>query len=409
MNFRFLHAADLHLGSPFLGLAQKDGEVAVRFARASRTAFEDLVTKALEVGVSFVVIAGDVFDGEWKDASIALFLNRQLARLSNRGIPTFFLRGNHDAESLVTKSLTWSDNVFEFSTRRPETHRLEDLRVALHGRGFPHREVLENYAVDYPEPVAGWFNIGVLHTACGRAGHENYAPCTAADLAARNYDYWALGHVHAFEIVSRDPWIVYPGNLQGRSIRECGERGAVIVEVADGVVSEVRRIVTDGARWAEVFVDVSPHDDETTLLRAVETELRPHVATAAGRLLAVRVILTGATRLHPRFIADRDRLRDEVEAAAQRCGEDIWLERLRIDTTEPQRPARDAALTEIDLAAALQKCEEDAALRARVADLVRTVRDKLPGGMAEDTSAALDLDSILAEARALALGRSAEA
>jgi DNA repair protein SbcD/Mre11 len=409
MNFRFLHAADLHLGSPFLGLAQKDDGVAIRFARASRSAFEDLVTKALEVDVSFVVIAGDVFDGEWKDASIALFLNRQFARLSNRGIPIFLLRGNHDAESLVTKSVTWSESVFEFSTRRPEIHRLKDLRVALHGRGFPHREVVENYAVDYPEPVAGWFNIGVLHTACGRAGHENYAPCTVADLAARGYDYWALGHVHAFEIVSRDPWIVYPGNLQGRSIRECGEKGAVIVEVADGVVSEVRRVVTDGARWAEVFVDVSPHDDETTLLRAVETELRPHAAAAGARLLAVRVVLTGATRLHPRFIADRDRLRDEVEAAAQRCGEDIWLERLRIDTTEPQRPARDAALTEIDLAAALQKFEEDSALRARVADLVKTVRDKLPGGMAEDTSAALDLDSILAEARALALGRSAGA
>jgi DNA repair protein SbcD/Mre11 len=409
MNFRFLHAADLHLGSPFLGLAQKDSEVAARFARASRTAFEDLVTKALEEDVSFVVIAGDVFDGEWKDASIGLFLNRQLARLSNRGIPTFFLRGNHDAESLVTRSLTWSDNVFEFSTRRAETHRIEHLRVALHGRGFPHREVLENYAVDYPEPVAGWFNIGALHTACGRAGHENYAPCTAAELAARGYDYWALGHVHAFEIVSQDPWIVYPGNLQGRSIRECGERGAVIVEVADGAVAKVRRAVTDSARWAEVFVDASPHDDETTLLRAVETDLRPHATMAAGRLLAVRVILTGATKLHSRFIADRDRLRDEVEAAAQRCGEDIWLERLRIDTTEPQRAMGGAALAEIDLAAALQQCEADVALRARLADLIRTVRDKLPGGMAEDASATLDLDSVLAEARALALGRSAEA
>ena len=408
MNFRFLHAADLHLGSPFLGLAQKDDEVAARFAKASRTAFEDLVTKALDENVSFVVIAGDVFDGEWKDASIALFLNRQLARLSNRDIPTFLLRGNHDAESLVTKSLTWSDNVFEFSTRRPETHRIEDLRVALHGRGFPHREVLENYAVDYPEPVAGWFNIGALHTACGRPGHENYAPCTAADLAARGYDYWALGHVHAFEIVSRDPWIVYPGNLQGRSVRESGERGAVIVEVADGVVANVRRVVTDRARWAEVFVDASPHDDETSLLRAVETELRPHAAAAAGRLLAVRVVLTGATRLHPRFVAYREHLRDEVEAAAQRCGEDIWLERLRIDTTEPQRAAGGAALAEIDLAAALQKCGADTALRGRVADLVRMVKEKLPGGMAEDASEALDLASILAEARALALGRSAE-
>jgi DNA repair exonuclease SbcCD nuclease subunit len=319
MNFRFLHAADLHLGSPFLGLAQKDEDVAARFAKASRSAFEDLVTKALEEGVSFVVIAGDVFDGEWKDASIALFFNRQLARLSNRGVPIFLLRGNHDAESLVAKSLTWSENVFEFSTRRPQTHRVKDLRVALHGRGFPHREVVENYAVDYPEPLAGWFNIGVLHTACGRAGHENYAPCTVADLTTRGYDYWALGHVHAFEIVSRDPWIVYPGNLQGRSIRECGERGAVIVEVAEGAVTEVRRVVTDYARWAEIFVDAAPHSDETGLLRAVEAEVRPYAEAAGGRLLAVRVVLTGATPLHARLVADRDRLRDEVEAAVPGC------------------------------------------------------------------------------------------
>ena len=409
MNFRFLHAADLHLGSPFLGLALKDEDVAARFAKASRSAFEDLVTKALEEGVSFVVIAGDVFDGEWRDNSIAFFLNRQLARLSNHGIPTFFLRGNHDAESVVAKSLTWPDNVFEFSTRRPETHRIEDLRVALHGRGFPHREVVENYAVDYPEPLAGWFNIGVLHTACGRTGHENYAPCTVADLAARGYDYWALGHVHAFEIVSRDPWIVYPGNLQGRSIRECGERGAVLVDVADGVVDDVRRIVTDSARWAEIFVDAAPHSDETGLLRAVEAEVRVHAEAAEGRLLAVRVVLTGATTSHARFIADRDRLRDEVEAAAQRCADDVWLERLRIETVEPQRPPRDAALAEIDLAAALEKCEADIAVRARVTELVRTVKDKLPGGMAEDANAALGLDSILTEARALALGRMGEA
>ena len=409
MNFRFLHAADLHLGSPFLGLGQKDEDVAARFAKASRSAFEDLVTKALEEGVSFVVIAGDVFDGEWKDASIALFLNRQLARLSNRSIPTFLLRGNHDAESLITKSLTWPENVFEFSTRRPETRRIKDLRVALHGRGFPHREVVENYAVDYPEPVPGWFNIGVLHTACGRAGHENYAPCTVADLTTRGYDYWALGHVHAFEIVSRDPWIVYPGNLQGRSVRECGERGAVIVEVADGVVAQVRRVVTDYARWAEVVVDAAPHSDVAGLLRAVEAEVRAHAGAADGRLLAVRIVLTGATPLHARLIADRDRLRDEAEAAAQRCADDIWLERLRIDTSEPQRPPRDAALAEIDLAAALEKCEADVAVRARVSELVRMVREKLPGGMAEDPGAALDLDSILVEARALALGRMGEA
>ena len=229
------------------------------------------------------MIAGDVFDGEWKDASIALFFNRQLARLSNRGVPIFLLRGNHDAESLVAKSLTWSENVFEFSTQAPadaSASRICGSRCT--DAAFRTARWWRTMQSTIQNPLAGWFNIGVLHTACGRAGHENYAPCTVADLAARGYDYWALGHVHAFEIVSRDPWIVYPGNLQGRSIRECGERGAVIVEVADGVVAEVRRVVTDYARWAEVVVDATPHSDETSLLRAVEAEVRPHAEAAAG-------------------------------------------------------------------------------------------------------------------------------
>ncbi len=404
MGFRFLHAADLHLGSPLLGLAQKDGDVAARFARASREAFEDLVTRALEEEIAFAVIAGDVFDGDWRDASIGLFFNRQLARLANRGVPTYFLRGNHDADSVVTRSLTWPDSVVEFSTRRPETHRLEALRVALHGRGFPRREVAENYAVDYPEPVPGWFNIGVLHTACGRAGHENYAPCTAAELAAKGYDYWALGHVHAFEIVSRDPWIVYPGNLQGRSVRECGEKGAVFVDVADGRVDAVRRVATDRARWAEVVVDAEAHDDEASLMRAVEAAVRPHADGAEGRMLAVRVSFAGVTPLHARLLADAE-LRDKTEAAAQRCGDDVWLERLRVATTQPARRVDEAALAGLDLAAALEASAGDAALREAVEALIGSVRARLPGGMGEDFGTALDLESVLAEARALTLGR----
>jgi len=404
MSFRFLHAADLHLGSPLLGLAQKDGDVAARFARASREAFEDLVTRALEEEVAFAVIAGDVFDGDWRDASIGLFFNRQLARLANRGVPTFFLRGNHDADSVVTRSLTWPDKVLEFSTRRPETHRLKELRVALHGRGFPRREVAENYALDYPEPVPGWFNIGVLHTACGRAGHENYAPCTAAELATKGYDYWALGHVHAFEIVSRDPWIVYPGNLQGRSVRECGEKGAVFVDVSDGRVEAIRRVSTDRARWAEVVVDAEAHDEEASLMRAVEAAVRLHADAAEGRMLAVRVSFAGAAPLHARLLADPD-LRDKTEAAAQRCGDDVWLERLRVGTTAPSRRINEAALAGLDLSAALSESADDPALRAALEALIGTVRARLPGGMVDDPAATLDLESVLAEARALTLSR----
>ena len=401
MSFRFLHSADLHLGSPLQGLAQKDEGVARRLASAGRAAFEDLVTKALEENVAFAVIAGDVFDGAWKDASIGLFFNQQIARLARRGVPTFFLRGNHDADSVLTKSLTWPDGVREFSTRGAETCRIADLRVALHGRGFARRDVTENFAAAYPEPVAGWFNIGVLHTACGRAGHENYAPCTEADLCARGYDYWALGHVHAFEIVSRDPWIVYPGNLQGRSVRECGEKGAVIVEVADGRITDVRRVVTDRLRWAEVVVDVASWDDEPGLFRAIEAQARPHAEAAEGRMLVVRVMLVGSTPLHARLIADAD-LRDKTEAAVQRCADDVWLEGVRLATAPDRRLPAPGGL---DLAAALMDSAADPESRAEIEALIGIVRARLPGGLADAGAAALDIESILADAQALTIGR----
>src|SRR5882757_4634702 len=118
-SFTFLHAADLHLGSPFVGLSLKDEELARRFASASREAFGNLVQAAIDQKAAFVVIAGDIYDGEWKDASIGLFFNRELARLDREGIPVFLLKGNHDAESVVTRSISLPPSVREFPARAP--------------------------------------------------------------------------------------------------------------------------------------------------------------------------------------------------------------------------------------------------------------------------------------------------
>jgi hypothetical protein len=193
-SFSFVHAADLHLGSPCSGLTIRDEEVAARFAAASRKAFEALVTKAIDTAVGFVVIAGDVYDGDWKDNSIGLFFNHQIARFHREKIPVLLLKGNHDAESVVTKTITLPDSVLQFPSQAAATFKLENIRVALHGRSFAHRSATENYALSYPAPIPGWFNIGVLHTSCtGRAGHADYAPCKISDLASRQYQYWALG------------------------------------------------------------------------------------------------------------------------------------------------------------------------------------------------------------------------
>src|ERR1700730_768089 len=304
MSFTFLHAADLHLGSPFTGLTLRDGTLAQRFAKASRDAFSNLISRALEERVSFVVIAGDIYDGEWKDTSLGRFFNREIGRLDRAGIRVFLLKGNHDAESVVTRAISLPGNVFQFPTK-PTTVRIGELEVALHGRSFSDRAVPENIALDYPDPVPGWFNIGVLHTSCeGRPGHANYAPCTVPQLKSLGYQYWALGHVHEYEELAWDPWIVFPGNLQGRSIRECGPKGAVLVDVEDGRVTAVRRLIVDQARWAVVPVNLDGISEGTEALRKIEDGIRPAMEQAEGRLLAVRVHLTRAAALNHAIKAD---------------------------------------------------------------------------------------------------------
>src|SRR5690606_13237673 len=179
------------------------------------------VDKAVDEEVDFLIIAGDLYDGDWKDHNTGIFFSQQMGRLRKAGIRVFMLWGNHDAESEMTKKLTLPDNVTVFSSRKPEVHVLEELKVALHGQSFKDKVVVDNLTLGYKDPVAGHYNIGVLHTGLeGGTAHAHYAPCSRAELHAKGYDYWALGHVHEFQQWTERSTIVFPGNLQGRHIRE---------------------------------------------------------------------------------------------------------------------------------------------------------------------------------------------
>lgn len=208
-SFRFLHAADIHLDSPLHGLSRYDGLPIEEIRSASRSAFDNLVQCAIDEAVDFIVIAGDLFDGDWRDMGTGLYFARAMGRLDQARIPAFVLAGNHDAASVISRTVPWPPNVKLFDSRRPETHRLPDLQVAVHGQSFSTPAVTDNLVLAYPAGDDHAFNIGMLHTAlAGRAGHAAYAPCGVDDLRSKGYDYWALGHVHEFEIVSRDPYVV---------------------------------------------------------------------------------------------------------------------------------------------------------------------------------------------------------
>ena len=223
--YKFLHAADIHLDSPLRGLARYEGVPADEVRLASRTAFENLIEAAIDEQVAFVILAGDLFDGDWPDFGTGLFFCAAMGRLEKAGIDVYLLYGNHDAESVLTKKLPLPGNVHVFGTRKAETFTHGATWAVIHGWSYREKDTRANLAAAYPAAVPNAFNIGVLHTALGgRPPHAPYAPCSLQDLASKGYDYWALGHVHEFEVASRTPLVVFPGNLQGRSVRELGHR-----------------------------------------------------------------------------------------------------------------------------------------------------------------------------------------
>ncbi len=330
--FKFLHAADLHLDSPLRGLSRRlDGASA--FVGASRRAFENLVDTAIREQVAFLVIAGDVYDGDWKDYATGHFFVRQMGRLAAERIRVFVLRGNHDAESVITKHLPHPENVHYFSTRAVETVTLDDFHVALHGRGFANRHVGENVALAYPPAVRGHFNIGVLHTSLtGREGHDVYAPCTVEDLQRAGYDYWALGHVHRREIVAEAPHVVFPGNLQGRHARETGPKGATLVHVADGRVLRLEAVALDAARFDHVEVDLTGAGTSAEFLERARHGIAAACASAEGRPLALRVTLKGETALSDHLFAQAEQAREDLQALALGEGGHALIEKLRNET-----------------------------------------------------------------------------
>ncbi|TPG61096.1 DNA repair exonuclease [Roseomonas nepalensis] len=332
-SFRFLHAADLHLDSPLRGLA---GDApADRIRRATRDALDNLVDLAIAEAVDFVVVAGDLYDGDWPDFRTGQVLVAGFARLTRAGIRVVAIRGNHDAESVLTRSLRLPDGATLLRADRPDTVEWPELAVVLHGQSFETRDVQSNLAQAYPAPLANRFNIGLLHTAAtGRPGHAAYAPCTVEQLAAHGYDYWALGHIHTREEVLRDPWIVFPGNLQGRHVNEPGAKGASLVTVRHGRVAGVEHRALDVVRWHALAVDCAGAADEEAVLERCRRAIGTAVDGAEGRFLALRLRLDGPCPAHAALARDPAALRQKLIAAGLEVAEAgaFWIEEVRVAT-----------------------------------------------------------------------------
>jgi DNA repair exonuclease SbcCD nuclease subunit len=379
---KLVHAADLHLDSPLLGLEAYDGAPVERIRGATRRAFENLVTTCIEEEAALLLVAGDVYDGDWKDYSTGLFFASGLVRLARAGVRTVIVRGNHDAASQITRHLTLPDSVIELATARPETRVFEDLGVAVHGQSFRDRSVQDDLAARYPEPVRGYFNVGLLHTSLtGREGHHDYAPCAMETLRARGYDYWALGHVHRREVVSEAPWIVFPGNLQGRNLRETGAKGATVVRVEDGRIESVEHRSLDVVRFRRVRVDATDAASADDVVDRVRAALAEEAGSADGRLVAARVVVEGATRAHAALAAEPERWETQIRLAATEAGgEELWIERVELATSLAvdldRILERDDAVGQV--LRGLRALRDDSAEQAALLEVFADLRGKLP-------------------------------
>ncbi|MCL6454343.1 MAG: DNA repair exonuclease [Alicyclobacillus sp.] len=407
--FKFVHCADIHLDSPLRGLSALADAPADEIRGATRRALENLVDLCIREAVQFLVIAGDVYDGDWDDYNTALFFHRCMSRLQSAGIPVYLIRGNHDAASHMSRRLTLPTNVVEFPSDAPHTERIPALNVSIHGQSFAHRAVTDNLARNYPEPDPGHFNIGILHTCAeGQEGHEPYAPCTVAELAAKGYQYWALGHIHQRQVLHENPCIVFPGNIQGRHIREPGEKGCTLVTV-DGASVRLEHRNLDVLRFFPCEVDLGGVTSEIECTQRIERALAD-LAEAHDCLLAVRVTLCGATSLHGDLVADQERFDAEVRAAAQNvAGERLWVERVRFRTEMPQSAAEAVQSSLVGLLESMEEASADetfvSAFLSDMQSLQSRMRDyqQTPDALVlEDEE---DVRGLFADARALLLTR----
>lgn len=333
---RFIHAADLHIDSPLRGLSRYEGAPVDRLRIATRRALERLVDLALDEQVNFVLLAGDLYDRDWQDFHTGLFFREQMVRLVRGNIRVFIVQGNHDAQGVISRQLPALEGVTVFSSRTSETVRLDDLAVAIHGRSFPEREVPDDLVPLYPEPVPGLFNIGLLHTSLtGAAGHDTYAPTSLAVLKAKGYDYWALGHIHARQVVSDVPRIVFPGNLQGRHANETGPKGCELVTVEAGRV-EACFVALDVVRWHQLTVALDGVDSLEQAAQQVREALAAAIVGASDRLHAIRVNLSGQTPLHALEANQPGTLAAMVQAGAQDISDaEVWIEQVRVTISSP--------------------------------------------------------------------------
>jgi len=324
---RFLHLADVHLDTSFSGRTPR---VRARLRQATRDALRNAVELALSEEVHAVLVAGDLFDSVRLSFETERFLVDELARLTGAGIPVVYVTGNHDPGSVraARREIRWPEGVTVLGDGEPRRMAVRDREGTtvgwVTGAGHATASETRDLAARFPTPEGSLPEVALLHTQVVGSreaeAHDPYAPSALETLTTSGYDYWALGHVHVRQALSDLPGVHYPGNLQGRTPRETGPKGALLVEVARGFRPQVEFRPLAPVRWETLTLrDPAGATSLDGLLRLVRdrwSEARRQDPDPEAEWM-VRVEITGSTPLWRELEDDEDRahLAGELEAA----------------------------------------------------------------------------------------------
>ncbi len=335
--FSFIHAADLHLGSPFKGVGSRLPAAGEELGAATYEAFLALVDLCIEKSVDFLMVAGDVFDLSDRSLRAQLAFRDGLARLSDAGIRSFTVLGNHDPWEAWSNRINWPEKAHLFPPDQVETIPVSigNSPVAtVSGISYRTHRQAEDLSAGFQAENPDLYQIALLHSNCGNnPDHGVYAPCSLDSLRTSGFDYWALGHVHEQKILETRPYIVYPGCLQGLSIRESGEHGCWLVNVSASRQATLSFQPLDKLRWRTAEIDIGGLETLDDLDRTISDTLSRQSDEGAGRPVIIRIRLSGRGDLYQplRQISVTEELLERFRETGSLHSPPVWVQDLEID------------------------------------------------------------------------------
>ncbi|EAG4183374.1 exonuclease SbcCD subunit D [Listeria monocytogenes] len=330
-EIQFLHMADLHLDSPFIGLSELPQPLFSAIQESTFQSLERITTVAIKEAVDFVLIAGDIYDSEDQSVRAQARFAKEMKRLEVANIPVFMIHGNHDFIEKHKEKLVLPSNVHVFSEQVDVmSHKTATgVRVNIYGFSYNERHIRSSRVGEYKIQGDADFHIALLHGSevSSSEEHDVYAPFRVQEISKKGFDYWALGHIHKRQLLAESPSIYYPGNIQGRNRKESGEKGASIITLSEASTT-IDFIGTSPIIWEEVVITLPENGEINAFYREITKMLESYQGRSHSYFLHIIVKMGNKQKIHTNDWLQM--LQEEVEVTGNTF---VWVHKLTTEIT----------------------------------------------------------------------------